>query len=68
MEGKYHTYIQSIPKREIRKGHEGLEADSPVGGENVPELERGRGWLHNTGNCAKCHGIAYFKMVSFSVL
>lgn len=35
---------------------------SPVGGENVPELNRGRSWLQNAAKCAKSHRVECFKM------
>lgn len=38
---------------------------SPVGGENVPELDRGRSWLQNAGKCAKSHQAECFKMDTF---
>lgn len=38
---------------------------SPAGGESVSELDRGRGWLHNAGKCAKSHRAACFRMDTF---
>lgn len=64
--------LQSIRKRQICKGYEGLgsaanRSHSPTGGESVSELDRGRGWLHNVGKCAKSHRVACFRMDTFSV-
>lgn len=40
---------------------------SPVGGEHASELDRGGGWLHNTGKCAKSQPVAHVKAATLSV-